>query len=195
MARKPSGRSHTEEVQIELNLAPIMAVIIILIPLLLYAFTFIEIKVQAISAPRMGSAKAKKEDEEKKPLNLTVLITSKGFVVKQQAELTVEPEKPIFKRVMADVDGVEKEDWDYPALYSRLMAKKKQYPEETTINIGAEMDIPWGVIARTIDTARVQLEQESYEKLAEYQRAPAKKQSDNVSAVEMFPAVVFVVVE
>ena len=40
MARKPSDRAHGEEVNADLNLVPIMAILIILIPVLLYAFTF-----------------------------------------------------------------------------------------------------------------------------------------------------------
>ena len=97
MARKPSERRHSKERIEDLNLSPIMSILVILIPMLLYAFSFFEVKVQAVTAPRMGPSNQKPKDEdEKKPLNLTVLVTGKGFVVKQQAELTTEPEKPIF---------------------------------------------------------------------------------------------------
>lgn len=194
MARKPSDRAHGEEEVVELNLAPIMALLVVLIPVLLFAFSFFEVKVQAVAAPRMGTGKAKKkDDDEKKPLNLTVLVTSNGFVVKQQAELTVEPEKPIFKRTF-NVGGRDVEDYDYPALYTRLMSKKKSYPDEKTINIGAEMNIPWHVIARTIDSARVQLEQDSYEDMTKYSDSKPKLGSDKLP-MDMFPAVVFVVAE
>lgn len=195
MARKPSERRHSEEEVGDVDLSAIMAILVILIPMLLYAFSFFEVKVQAVAAPRMGTGTPKKKtDDEKKPLNLTVLITSKGFVVKQQAELTTEAEKPIFKRTMTDSDGVEVEEYDYPTLYSRIMGKKKQYPDEKTINIGAEMDIPWYIIARTIDATRVQLEKDMYEKLADYQDAKPKLDEDE-APVDLFPAVVFVVAE
>ena len=81
MARKPSQRAHAGKEEVpELNLVPIMAILVILIPVLLFAFTFFEIRVQAVAAPRLGpSAKNKKDnDEEKKPLNLTVLIPRQG---------------------------------------------------------------------------------------------------------------------
>jgi biopolymer transport protein ExbD len=191
MARKPSERRHSKEKIEDLNLSPIMSILVILIPMLLYAFSFFEVKVQAVTAPRMGPSKPTKDkEEEEKPLNLTVLVTSKGFVVKQQAELTSEPEKPIFKRSFNG--GAE--EYDFPALYSRLMAKKKTYPDEITINIGAEMDIPWHIIARTIDCARVQLVQDSYEDLKAYSEAKVKSDSKG-EAVDLFPAVVFVVAE
>jgi biopolymer transport protein ExbD len=191
MARKPSERRHSKERIEDLNLSPIMSILVILIPMLLYAFSFFEVKVQAVTAPRMGPSNQKPKDEdEKKPLNLTVLVTGKGFVVKQQAELTTEPEKPIFMRSFNG--GAE--EYDFPALYSRLMAKKKQYPDEITINIGAEMDIPWHIIARTIDSARVQLVEESYEDMKAYATAKVKSDSKG-EALDLFPAVVFVVAE
>lgn len=194
MARKPSDRRHTQEQEMELNLAPIMAILVILIPLLLYAFSFFEVKVQAVSAPRMGPVTKKpKSDDEKKPLNLTVLVTSKGFAIKQQAELVTEPEKPIFKRTWNE-GGAEVEDYDYPALYTRLVQKKDAYPDEVTINIGAEMNIPWHIIARTIDASRVRLEANAYESLAKYSAAKPKKGADG-EPVDLFPAVVFVVAE
>ena len=67
MARKPSDRAHGESEEPELNLVPIMAILVILIPVLLYAFTFFEVKVQAVAAPRLGPAqKSKKQDDEDK---------------------------------------------------------------------------------------------------------------------------------
>jgi biopolymer transport protein ExbD len=81
MARKPSERRHSKEKIEDLNLSPIMSILVILIPMLLYAFSFFEVKVQAVTAPRMGQSKPTKDkEEEEKPLNLTVLVTSKGFV-------------------------------------------------------------------------------------------------------------------
>jgi biopolymer transport protein ExbD len=198
MSRKPSERRNADEkFDDDLDLTPIMSILVILIPVLLFAFSFNEVRVQAVSSPRLGTGKANKKDDEKKPLNLTVIITSKGFKLTQQAELTTDPEKPIFKRVMIDSEAQDVETYDYPTLYSRVMAKKLLYPDETTINIGAEPHIPWKVIARTIDAVRAQLEKESYEKLALYEKAEAKTKKDGELKVpvDLFPAVVFTVVE
>jgi hypothetical protein len=74
------------------------------------------------------------------------------------------------------------------------MEKKKAYPDENTINIGAEMDIPWHVLARTIDAARVQLEKDAYQNLAEYETAKPKKNEDK-QPMSMFDGVIFVVAE
>ncbi|MDP6945920.1 MAG: biopolymer transporter ExbD [Myxococcota bacterium] len=217
MARKPSERAHGEEVDADLNLVPIMAILVILIPVLLYAFTFFEVRVQAVAAPRLGPAKKteKKDEDKEKPLNLTVLVTKDGFAIKQQAELMEGEEPPIPKRTFM-IKGKEVVEYDYPALYTRVRQKKIKHPDETTINVGAEMDIPWQTIARTIDATRVVLckpavgkeevkgedcpAAESYEDIELYTKAEAKLGKDTngdgvKDPVDMFPAVVFVVAE
>jgi len=202
----------------ELNLSPIMALLVILIPMLLAMFNFFEVKVQAVAAPKLGTGKTSKTDPDKKPLNLTVLISKQGFLLKQQDELQDVAEKPIPKDTF-EISTVENgapvtktvEDYDYPALYSRLRAKKQRYPDETTINIAAEMDIPWHVIARTIDAARIQLEESHFdgrERMQKYasskpEMRTSKKDIDgdgtvtdkDQEPVPMFPRVVFVVAE
>lgn len=184
----------------ELNLVPIMALLVVLIPVLLFAFNFFEIKIQAVSAPRMGSGQTKQKDPDKKPLNLTVLITSDGFVIKKQAELTAEPEPKIFKTTF-DVEGRSVEEYNYPALYNRLVQIKKQYPEEKTVNIGGDLkSTRWKTLARTIDTCRVMLEKDEYDGLKDWSEAeirtkPGASPDDPPEEVTLFPGVVFVVAE
>jgi len=83
-ARKPSERRHgsVDEVP-ELNLVPIMAIMVILIPMLIYMFTFHQIRVQRVMAPRRGTGAQKtKEEKKEKELNLTILIKKdRGFQV------------------------------------------------------------------------------------------------------------------
>jgi biopolymer transport protein ExbD len=83
-ARKPSDRRHGGDEEIpDLNLVPIMAIMVILIPMLIYMFTFHQIRVQRVMAPRRGTG-AKKANEEKKEkeLNLTIVIKrNQGFAL------------------------------------------------------------------------------------------------------------------
>lgn len=193
MARK--NRSHSQEEDLgDINLTPIMSILIILIPMLIYAFTFFEVKIQRVSAPKMGKPKKTEKEKEKKPLNLTVLITDKGFTIKQEEELTTEPDKPIPLTKTTDEAGREITDYNYPALYNRLMKKKRLHKEETTVNIGADPHIKWHVLARTIDTCRVQLEEGAYGDFEEWSQAKVKLDSDK-APVELFPNVVFTVAD
>lgn len=65
----------------ELNLAPIMNMVVILIPLLLLSVVFVEVAVINITAPKlsMGPQSDTPPEEEKKPLNLTVTVAPNGF--------------------------------------------------------------------------------------------------------------------
>ena len=206
MARKPSSRRHKGDELEDVNLVPIMSILVILIPMLIYAFTFFEVTVQSVAAPKMGTGKAKTKDDEpeKKPLNLTVLISDDGFMLKYDDEMMGgEAEKPI-KRIEfpADVDHGNLPYWeyDYPALHNRLARMKERFPSEEQINIGAEMHIPWHTVARTIDAARLQLlgvPFEGEERMAEYRKAkPVKVKTKGEEEPQLlFPNVVFVVAE
>jgi len=208
MARKPSERSNSKEVQSELNLAPIMALICILIPALIFAFQFYEITVQSVAAPKLGpksSAKSEEDKDDKPPLNLTVLISDKGFVLKWNDELSAEGGEPprIPKKTFKDEEGNQVEDYDYPKLYTEVVKKKKDYPEEDSVNIGADFAIPWSTVARTIDCVRVRLAEDAYDELAAYSSAEPLKPEVKKGVVDeeggrqvpLFPKVVFVVAE
>lgn len=86
MARKPSERRHRasgEEVG-DVNLIPIMNLIVILIPFLLFVSSFIVLGMVNVSSYRLGVGRAKSEAKtpEKPPLQLTVAVTDEGFRLK-----------------------------------------------------------------------------------------------------------------
>jgi hypothetical protein len=103
-------------------------------------------------------------------------------------------------------EGQTTEEYDYPALYTKLRAFKDNpaYDKENTVNISADMDIPWQIVARTIDATRLKLVEPAYEDLTAYAKAAplevevpdrdgdGKPEKDYV---ELFPRVVFVVAE
>lgn len=70
-----------EEEEQELDLAPIMNMVVILIPLLLLSVVFVQVAVINITAPKlsMGPQTDTPPEEDKKPLNLTVTIAPNGF--------------------------------------------------------------------------------------------------------------------
>lgn len=198
MARLPSERKsklYIEEVEIDLK--PIMGLICILIPLLVYAFSFYEIKIAPVSAPNVAAPGHEQAgDEQKKPLNLTVLLTEQGFAVKMDREVAGEDLSDINipKKSFELPDGRRVTDYDYPELYAQLVKVKKRFRNEVTINIGADPDVTWESVARTIDAARVELKQETFPDLKSYAEA-AEATDDEGRPRLMFPQVVFVVAQ
>ena len=197
MARRPSQRRHTEEELEEVNLIPIMSILCILIPVLILAFNFFEVSIQQVAAPKVGKPKESQENKDK-PLQLTVVVDSKGFSIKQNTELVTEKEKPIPKHDVTSEEGDTRRDYNYPELYRRLREIKKNFPEERTVNISGDPKIPWHVIAKTIDASRVQLVEDSFPDFKSYSEAEVKlegEEGEEKRPVPMFDTVVFAVTD
>ena len=79
MARK----KRKAEEEVELNLAPIMNLVMILIPLLLLSVVFETMGVVNVSAPKLsvGPATEEPQPDEKPPLQLTIGISTSGFTI------------------------------------------------------------------------------------------------------------------
>lgn len=72
----------------ELNLAPIMNMVVILIPLLLLSVAFVSVSIIEIQSPRLCacSASGVLGEDASPPLNLTVSMQERGFHVSAQGE-------------------------------------------------------------------------------------------------------------
>ncbi len=199
-ARKPSERRHgAEEESPELNLVPIMAIMVILIPMLIYMFNFSEIKVQRVMAPRRGTGAQKtKEEKKEKPLNLTIKIQGdKGFALQwEEALMTDNRRAPLIPMRQASNEFCPNPEepgtgsqgcimrsdgcfcYDFAGLYTELVRLKLKFskPEkpERRVNLTALDDVPWAVVSRTMDAANCMLEAEAYDTLKAYSEAKPK---------------------
>ena len=176
-SRKPSDRRHVGSENVpELNLVPIMAIMVILIPMLIYMFTFHQLRVQRVSAPRSSTQTSKANEEQKKPLNLTVIIRqNKGFTVtwEEDAQQGTQDGGPIGLWKAPDDKWCGEDDgvrgcldlpeqggcvcYDVAKLYNTVLKIRKDpklvdpKKPEKRINISAEPEVAWGIISRTID--------------------------------------------
>jgi biopolymer transport protein ExbD len=206
--------------QEDLNLIPIMGVMIILIPVVLFTYSFDQLKVQQVATPRVGAtvAGAAAKEDAKVPLKLAVHIGNDGFKIKVNEVFTdlAFPEIPKAKFQVSFKPGSAAQpvtEYDYPRLYSVLRGLKDQerFKEEDSIDISAEMNVPWSVVAATIDAARVKLVTADFSTTPNYEQAlelyrrdkpvmepGARKDKDGkvlLDPVLMFPKVVFTVAE
>ena len=107
-----------------------MSILCILIPVLILAFNFFEVSIQQVAAPKVGKPKESTENKDK-PLQLTVVIDSKGFSIKQNTELVTEKEKPIPKTDITNENGETRKDYNYSELYRRLRGNQEELPGRT----------------------------------------------------------------
>lgn len=160
MARKPSERRHGEEADNELNLIPIMNLVLMLIPAILITAAFVEITVINVSAPQIGGGAPQEPQEkpDKPPLNLTIVLTDQGFTIagsggvlgQEQADPNAQKGPTIPKTG----DGT----YDWAGLTKKLVEIKDAFPEETKVIINAEPDIKYEFLVGTMDAARETLD-------------------------------------
>jgi len=194
MARKSNTQGLDEAP--ELNLAPIMNMVMILIPLLLMGVVFEQMGVINVSAPKLavGPVTEDQEPPEEPPLQLTIGISTTGFTIaatgsklppipgcpesspatvcaKGNADIAAMLGEMRSLREKYDATGnkgfVEQSDaklqqaveaYDWRQLYNVLVDIKKKFPEETIVNVGADPDIPFELLIKTMDATRFRYE-------------------------------------
>ena len=199
------GRRNTGDDVPELNLAPIMNMVVILIPLLLLSVVFLKVGVINISTPQLSMGPpSDTPPPEEEPLNLTVAVNEKGFRIAATGALLPEmagcpvPGPTICleqqsvdvgkqfgearkKFASGDVQGGELalttalNAYNWKELYNQLVRIKNQYKDETVVKISADPDIPYAAVVRVIDVARYKLEKDSYSKTSEFWAAQYSK--------------------
>jgi len=201
MARKKKGVSTDIE---DLNLVPIMNLVVCLIPIILYGTVLVKVGVVNVNAPKFGMGQATPSEDEEKPLNLTLGIEQTGFRLKAGGAdinqlLGMEPMAlaPDADPSAMPAPGVlipkKGDTYDYVELYNKLVVIKKAKPDESIINLTADKEIPFKFIIKSMDAIRYQLEQNSYSELQMYIEAEIKL-ADNKREL-LWPDVVFAVAQ
>lgn len=156
MAYRPSLRRSTEEQNVELNLTPIMNLMVVLIPLLLTSAQFIKIGIIELNLPPASGAAGVAGDrpaEEFRTLDLTVSITDQGFYITNSLSNKTPPTHQ-GPTIPLKANG----DHDYDEL-SRLLHQLKSETSEAfrdsdAIVIQAERDVDYQTLVSTMDATR-----------------------------------------
>ncbi len=142
----------------EINIMPLMNIIMLLIPFLILSVEFFKFGVVNVSAPKLstGEASQSEPNKEKKPrLNLTISVTRKGFIIltkgakiSQGCDLNYkgEPKLPTIPKI--------KDKYDYTALNKCLKKIKESFPEEKQVIIMSEPKIKYETIIDVMDYSR-----------------------------------------
>jgi len=185
MARK----SKYVEVAEELNLIPIMNLVLCLIPCVLFKTQLVKIGMINVSAPSFGPASSKpKDDKEEKPLGLTVALSKEGFLLKatganlfevlgltpdgEASGVKIAKKKDTF--LSKDGDAVELVDYDFVALYDYLSRIKDAYKEEKLLTLVGEPDLEFKYLIRTMDVVRFRFESPKFSSIKELSQASAQ---------------------
>lgn len=162
----------------ELNLVPIMNLVVCLIPVVLFGASLVKVGVVNVNAPLFGPLPTTGEAE---PLDLTLAIGQDGFRLSARGADLGE-EALILRRGEA---------YDYPALYNRLVALKDRFPTDSTLRLTAEPQVPYSVLVAVMDAARVRLEQDRYDDPTAF--SAARPRYDGGGPALLWPDVAFAV--
>jgi len=146
----------------ELNIMPLMNIIMLLIPFLIMSAEFIKIGVINVSAPKMNTGEPQQETpqkKKKKPLNLTISVTSRGFTlitrgskISQGCDMSAAAMQNPQKK-LPTVRKLE-DKYDYKKLRGCLSKIKKLFPDESRVIIMSEPKIQYKVVIGIMDHSR-----------------------------------------
>lgn len=166
----------------DLNLVPIMNLVVCLIPMVLAGAALVKIGVVNVNAPKFGMGAAEQEESDEKPLNLTVAVAEEGFRLSASGAdineiLGLAPAAPAADPAAAAAPAQgplipkKGENYDYVELYNKLAVVKGRFPEETIVNLTADPRIAFKHIINVMDVLRYKLDGENFTDLETLQAA------------------------
>ncbi len=194
MAKK---KSIDESIQ-DLDLVPIMNLVVCLIPMVLAGTSLVKLGVINVSAPKFGVGGPPPDEEEQKPLNLTVAIGQDGYRlsapgtdINAMLGVPVDPTGAAGGGVFIPKKG---DDYDFAELYNKMRAMKDKFEAERTINMTADPRLPFKEVVRTMDALRFKLVDKSVSDVAVFRQSKNEMGAGGYP-VEMWPDVVFAVAQ
>lgn len=130
--------------EFELDLAPLLAVMVKLVPVLLVSSAFVQMSVVESQLPQIVREAASANDE-RPTASIVVTIDSKGgarFVVSENGKDS--------EAVVPLKDGA----LDLPAIHARFVELKRAHPEVFKVDLRPAGGIEYGAIVKVMDEAR-----------------------------------------
>lgn len=161
MAYKPSARGKTEALEMELDIRPVMNLMVVLIPLLIASAEWVKLGVIEINVPPSkaasgaGAGEAQEEVQEQElKLGLKIAIAHDGITIGNASAL-LEGEQGDGPTVPASEDG----SYNYDLLKEKLIEIKnkvagKGFKDGNRVVLTASADIQYQVIIDVMDNVQ-----------------------------------------
>tara|TARA_Y100001935_G_C17274352_1_gene493798 strand:+ start:1066 stop:1602 length:537 start_codon:yes stop_codon:yes gene_type:complete len=142
MARRQMRR--TSDSTFDLNLAPILDIIVSIVPLLLLSMAFIQVKLIEVPVPQVV-AEAMQRADKKSETNVTLKVSGKKNFLFQ---VTKSGETKSFQ--VPSKDG----DFDYFGLQAKAYEIKQQFPQVFKLDLAPEEEVPLNELVKAMDAVR-----------------------------------------
>ena len=158
MAYKPSLRRKSDELDMELDIRPVMNLMVVLIPLLIAGAEWVKLGIIEINVPPAktdngpGTGEDQNEQKEKaKKLGLTIAVSETGITI-GNAGMILSGEKGEGPTVQKNEDG----NYDYAVFREKLVEIKKKiigqgFVDENRAVLTASANIEYQVIVDIMD--------------------------------------------
>ncbi len=163
--------------EFELDLAPLLAVMVKLVPVLLVSSAFVQMMIIETELPQVVQQAIEKQENNPKAAQVAVEINKKDgvrIIVTENGQQRVE---------LVNLNA--EKQIDMPTLHAKFQAIKKEHPEVFKIELSPDADVPYKEIVRVMDEARKSRSSEI--------RFPIKneKTGQETSTEYMFPEIIF----
>lgn len=161
--------------EFELDLAPLLAVMVKLVPVLLISSAFVQLMIIETELPQVVQQAI--QQNEKKPT----------------AQILLEASTKEGIRIVVKENGKEQEDkvalkdgkFNFVELHQKLVALKKVHPEVFKIDLAPSSEVPYQEIVKIMDEARRARDNSVHFPVFD------EKQGKNVETNYMFPEIIF----
>lgn len=162
--------------EFELDLAPLLAVMVKLVPVLLVSSAFVQMMIIETELPQVVQEAIQKQEADPGAAKISVAVTKSEGV---KITLTEKGQAQI------EVVGLNQDkNIDYQALHAKFVELKKSHPEVFKIDIQPDSDVAYKDIVKVMDEAR--------KARAKDLKFPVKDKTGKDSMTDyMFPEIVF----
>lgn len=162
--------------EFELDLAPLLAVMVKLVPVLLVSSAFVQMMVIETELPQVVNEAIQREEKNPAPTNIALEVDLKIGI-----------------RIVLTEKGQEKVDtiplkngiFDYEGLHQKLVAIKKGHPEIFKLELNPDGKVPYNDIVKIMDEVR-----QAHDAGVKFPVFDTK-QGKNVETNYMFPEIIF----
>ncbi|MEJ2052928.1 MAG: biopolymer transporter ExbD [Calditrichaceae bacterium] len=159
MAYKPSMRRKSEEVDMELDIRPVMNLMVVLIPLLIASAEWVRLGSIEINVPPSKTGAGDNNDqadseevEKEKKLGLSIAITDMGITIASPGAVLASEQNEDGPTVPIGPNGKQ----DYETMKQKLIEIKEKiagegFKDENRAVITASADIEYQVIVKVMD--------------------------------------------
>ncbi len=150
------GRSRRKEVDTELNITSFLNLMVVLIPFLLMSAAFTQLSVLDLNLPT--AAQPNPEDKKKEPKPAFEVTVTKHYLVLGNRNQT----KVLPAGVLKVIENTDKGQ-DFASLHETLSRVKESFQDIEDITILLEEETPYNQLIQTMDTVRVETDEEGNE--------------------------------